>query len=434
MINKKLNITILCGADPYQGPGVIALDIYKWLNQDGHTVEIISNQVFTSKDSNVKSIGKKDSVLRKILLKVQNIEFFKWIKTSKNIATKKKYFMLSLLNQNKSKSAKQLINILNIKPDVLIYLFSHNFLTPLDLKKISEETKAPILFWLMDSEAMTGGCHFTWDCDGYKSNCAQCPGIKFNNSNDLASQNLLQKKKIFQEIKIHPVYCTETQRKMINSSSVFNSIKSYNVYIPIDEKKYYKSDEWREKNNISKDKFLIFFAAQQLNDERKGMKHLLNSLKVLSEKLNQEQKDNIIFIIAGKNLNFFEDDLGFNYIHIGYVSQFEFSEIMNCASLFINPSIEDAGPMVINQALMSGTPVVAYDIGIAKDFVKNNISGYLAKVGDELDLANGIYSLINMPSKKIKTMSVSCREIAMKHFSSNPILVQFNNIFNDLFK
>lgn len=340
--------------------------------------------------------------------------------------------MLSINNQNKAIYSSAVLKKIKNSPDFFIYMFSHFFLNPVDLQIMYKATKTPILFWLMDSEAMTGGCHFTWQCEKYINTCGNCPGLNSHLKNDQSFVNLINKNKVFQSVNIQPVYATEHQRQMLSKSLVFKNKESHKVYIPVDEYKYFNEREVRKKHNLPNDKKLIFFAASQIDDERKGMSILNNALNILVDRLTEVEKNELILVIAGHRFDKLEVEWSFNYVHLGYLSQYDFAKIMNCCDLFICPSIEDSGPMVINQALMSGTPVVAFEMGIAKDFIKNGITGYIAKLGDQNDLANGIYSLLHLSDSELLSMSENCRKIALENFSSKAIVSQFNEIFKNL--
>jgi glycosyltransferase involved in cell wall biosynthesis len=434
-MNKKYNIVILCGADPYIGPGIIALNLFHSLRKDGHYVEIISNQYFSETDSAIKSIANKQSDSQSILKMFSFKSIISKVKKIFRVKTNSKYLMHSINKQNHVSYSSAVLNKLNYNPDVFIYLFSHFFLNPQDLKVIYEKTNSPILFWLMDSEAMTGGCHFTWDCQGFKNNCGSCPGIQSAKRNDKTFFNLKQKREIFQSIDLQPIYATERQRQMLQESSVFKNIKSHKAHIIVEEDKYKKSPDGRSKYNLPSDKKLIFFASQNLEEERKGMRILLNSLTILASKLTEHEKSNIVLIIAGNQLNdLYTKKIQFEYIHLGYLPHSSFPEVMSCIDIFICPSIEDSGPMVINQSLMSGSPVVAFDMGVATDFIVNNKTGYLAKKGDEIDLANGVHSLLCMSNEELILVSENCRKIAIENFGTKSIINQFNVIFSSCMK
>jgi glycosyltransferase involved in cell wall biosynthesis len=313
-------------------------------------------------------------------------------------------------------------------------MFSHNFLTPNDLKFIYNKTNSKILFWLMDSAAMTGGCHFTWNCKGYVEYCGNCPGIKSNKNNDLTNKNMLQKHEVFNQIELYAIYGGEKMKQMLLESSLFKDKEIYKAPPPID--KDYYTNALREKSceelGFPKNKKLIFIAANQLSSERKGMKILLQALDGLSKQLADEDRKNIFLIIAGNNIKAIEKDIPFQYKYLGFLPHDGFAKAIRSVHLFICPSIEDYGPMVINQSFMSGTPVVAFDMGVASEIIHTGITGYRAKLGDVEDLTKGIKYLLDLNAEKWQSMSDNCRALALNEFSVERVRNYFYHAFAEI--
>jgi glycosyltransferase involved in cell wall biosynthesis len=86
------------------------------------------------------------------------------------------------------------------------------------------------------------------------------------------------------------------------------------------------------------------------------------------------------------------------------------------ADVFVCPSIEDAGPSMVNQSIMCGTPVVSFAQGVSLDIVITGKTGYRARVKESGDLAKGIYDILKMPAEEHLKMKNSCREIAFELF------------------
>ena len=49
----------------------------------------------------------------------------------------------------------------------------------------------------LDMEIISGGCHFNEKCKKYINNCNNCPKIYLSKFHNIASNNLLKKKEIF---------------------------------------------------------------------------------------------------------------------------------------------------------------------------------------------------------------------------------------------
>ena len=83
-------------------------------------------------------------------------------------------------------------------------------------------------------------------------------------------------------------------------------------------------------------------------------------------------------------------DLKLPQKHFGRVDYTVLNKLYAAADVVVIPSIEDSGPLMTSEVLMTGTPVVAFDTGIASELISKEY-GYLATIGDSVDLASGIH-------------------------------------------
>ena len=104
---------------------------------------------------------------------------------------------------------------------------------------------------------------------------------------------------------------------------------------------------------------------------------------------------------------------------MGYVNFEVLAKTFSVSNLFLSPSVDDAGPMMVNQALSCGTPVVAFEMGAALDVVKDKGTGYCAKIKDSVDFASGIEGIFRMDSNMYQSVSEKCREVALMTTSNN---------------
>ena len=87
---------------------------------------------------------------------------------------------------------------------------------------------------------------------------------------------------------------------------------------------------------------------------------------------------------------------------------------------------------MVNQAMMCGTPVVAFNIGVALDLVITNTTGYLAKLFDIEDFSNGIKAIYDLPSDKRNKMRANCRKIILDECSLASFSNTIEKIYTDL--
>jgi len=185
----------------------------------------------------------------------------------------------------------------------------------------------------------------------------------------------------------------------------------------------------RKELGLPLNKKIIFFGAVSVTEKRKGFKELMEALKILY--YNIEQPSMIHVIIAGKNNDNFKDILPFSYTLLGYLDHNNLPKVYQAADVFLSPSIEDSGPMMVNQSIMCGTPVVSFEIGVALDLVRVGQTGYLAKISDSNDFASGIKQILELDDKAIKQMSEKCRETGLNLCNSSKNISELMKIFNN---
>ena len=131
--------------------------------------------------------------------------------------------------------------------------------------------------------------------------------------------------------------------------------------------------------------------------------------------------------IAGNGDKALNDIVPFDYTYLGYLNFNQLATAFQAADIFVCPSLQDAGPMTIRQSIMSGTPVVAFEMGVALDLVHTGETGYRAKLGNVGDLANGLKNIIELDLDNYNKMSCNCRELGLKLYCPPQ---QSKNIFN----
>lgn len=177
-------------------------------------------------------------------------------------------------------------------------------------------------------------------------------------------------------------------------------------------------------------RFIFFFGAQSLNDKRKGISYLLEALEILYNQLTGEERDSILLLLAGRDIEPIKDKLLFDYKHLGFVSPDELPKIYSLANVFLSPSVNDAGPLMVNQSLSCGTPVVAFEMGTALDMVKDKGTGYCAKLLDSKDFAEGMKYVFRLSQDEYAEMSKRCRNVAMELTSEEAFIKQFELTYN----
>ena len=102
-------------------------------------------------------------------------------------------------------------------------------------------------------------------------------------------------------------------------------------------------------------------------------------------------------------------------------------------NILVQPSESEAGPRAVLEALSSGVPVVATDVGGNRSYIQDGINGLLVKPSDELALAQAICEILTDKEKQ-KRMAYNARKVAEDIFSINVHVESVTKLYLSLLK
>ena len=428
-----MNILIINNVNLYHGSGIVGLDLLYEFQKRGHTVKLLVNIFGTDYPEGVISIETFYLYWKKkIINKLKRI-----LKLNSSVVIDPKYHFQELNERKYFYKTKIILKKAKIKPDVILALFIKDFINTRNIFELNQITNAPI-YWLMyDMAPFTGGCHYAWNCKGYQSSCGNCPGLYSSDPCDLTYHNLMFKKDYISKTNIQIIAGSEWQYRQAKCSSLFKNVPVHKILLSINPSVFKPIDKEkiRLQMGIPPDKKVVFFGSMGLTYLRKGMLYLIESLKLLkeeTEKTNPNLGKNIFLLIAGERFEEIADDLPFESRYLGFLdNSFGIAAAYQVADAFVCPSIEDSGPMMINQSIMCGVPVVSFEMGVALDLVETGKTGYRARFKDSADMAQGIYYILTLESDKYKMLSNNCRKLALELYSPEVQIENLERIINN---
>lgn len=324
-------------------------------------------------------------------------------------------------------------------PDIICLHWINELLDMKAIRRIYEHFHCPIVWVMADQEPMTGGCHYSFGCEGYKYECGNCPQLSFFAANDHSHLVWQRKKEFLANIPLCFVAPTSWGRERLSQSSLFCNHRCELIPYPIDQQVFrpFNREIARELLNLPKDTKIIFFGATYLEDRRKGMRLIIEALAEVRGLVDTRKRlstnKNIFLLIAGNNGKQLLAELPFDGKYIGQLKdELILALAYQASDIFVCPSIEDAGPMMIPEAMMCGTPVVAFNTGGAPDLIENGKNGYLARLAEPEDLARGILALLEADNES--AIGFSAQSKAKQKHSPNIVAEQYSTLFRSLIK
>lgn len=333
-----------------------------------------------------------------------------------------KYSFHNLDEGRKHISGKEILEAVPFKPDVILIFWVSDFINMETANELAGLSNAKIMWMMTDNAPITGGCHYPWDCQGFHSDCSNCPAILTPGSKKTASRNLALKKK-FIPVNAEIMSSSDSDYQRAKSSALFRDKTIHKLLAPIDETRFKPGDKAaaRAYFGIPENKKVIFYGANAFSDPRKGGANFLNALNILKETLRQPESkcklSDVLLLLAGKEKPVPFLDIGYDVKEAGYLNENQLITAYQAADFLVSPSLEDSGPMMVNQSIVCGTPMLAFNIGVAMDLIETGVTGYKARLFDDQDLANGLKYMLELSAEELQVMSANCRKFALEHMT-----------------
>jgi glycosyltransferase involved in cell wall biosynthesis len=283
------------------------------------------------------------------------------------------------------------------------------------------------VFTLHDMWSFTGQCFYSYECQKWQTSCGGCPHL--NTKRDLSQLERRLKHWAYQrsnlEIVVPSRWLTQLARQsMLNRFQIHHIPNGIDIdrYQPLD------SDRCRSILGIPQHKHILMFGATDISDARKGGDLLHHALQNLPDSI----KADCFLLIMGNGGEVLAKDVGMPSMELGFVSNDKLKSIAySAADLFLFPTRADNLPLVLQESMACGTPMVSCNIGGVSDLVRPNQTGYLAAAENIDDFCNGIIELLEDKNLR-QQMRTKCREIIVSEYSLKLQTQRYLKLYQDI--
>ena len=302
----------------------------------------------------------------------------------------------------------------------------------------------PIVWTLHDSWPFCGVCHYFIDCERYQTHCCDCPMLHSGKEKDLAYRIFEEKLRAYRDLNLHIVTPSRWLGECAKQSALFgrfpvtvipNCLET-DVYRPLSEQEIDErlsvSIQQNPALHIVKRavgekaaKPLILYGAMNAATDRiKGFASLLSALQIL-DKLFFEAN----LVVFGAS----ESDLPMQFEHIsvhfiGYVSNTDLLvTLYNLADVMVVPSLTEVFGQTASEALACATPVVCFKTTGIQEVVDHQVCGYVAKMQDSADLAQGIRWCLE--NNEDGSLSLAARKKVMDNYTIERVGEMYKEVY-----
>jgi glycosyltransferase involved in cell wall biosynthesis len=204
-----------------------------------------------------------------------------------------------------------------------------------------------------------------------------------------------------------------------------NKIDVIPVGVDLNLFKPMNKDKMRRVYELQSDEKIIVYVGRL--EKEKNLEFLLRAFK----EINSCQTEYKLLLVGDgrdrKQLEKKAKDMGLtNVIFTGAMNQEKIPEMLNCADVFVLCSLFESGPLVVQEAIACGVPVVTTNVGRVKEFVKDEKVGRIVEY-DEFKFSKAIEITID----SISNYNLYRRTIAEK-FSFEETMSSLLKIYNNL--
>ena len=168
--------------------------------------------------------------------------------------------------------------------------------------------------------------------------------------------------------------------------------------------------------------------AESLSDRRKGMDLLVKSLNQLPADL----RANTMLLLMGKNAEALKNTVSLPTVALGFVdSDHRKALAYSAADAFLFPTRADNLPIVLQESMACGTPMVSFDVGGVPDLVRPGMTGLLAPAEAVDAFTAQVVTLLTQPNLR-HTLAAQCRQTAVAEYALDLQAQRYQTLYESL--
>lgn len=287
-----------------------------------------------------------------------------------------------------------------LKPDIVQFHWIGHGAAP--IRTLARLRGYPIVWTLRDMWTLTGGCHYSDDCERFLEGCGACPQLGSGRSHDISRWQWNRKKRAWRDVAIDYVGLSNWIADYARRSPLTRGNRVSVIPNGIDIERFAPSDvaAARASWDLPADRAIILCGALfgsffGVNERRKGFHYLRESLRMLAAQGWGERATVVVFGADGGDL-----DVGLDVRYVGRIRDDRRLAALYAASdVMVVPSLQESFGKTAAEAMACGTPVTAFANTGLLDIVDHRQNGFLARQHSAADLAQGIAWCIDEVAK-----------------------------------
>jgi glycosyltransferase involved in cell wall biosynthesis len=298
-------------------------------------------------------------------------------------------------------------------------------ISPMTLHLCSK--RKPVVFTAHDCSSFTGGCIYPLGCERYFRKCGKCPqlarmGARF----DRTASNLARNRFIAKTREIQYVFPSNWLKESASRSLTFGRPAEVIPYgFASEPYKFRSRSNARRELGLAEDQRIVIVAAHFLGDPRKGLDNALAALQAIAD-----VDPLVIFVgVAPSDIEVRVPRVRFWLT--GFVREREkLGLLFAAADVFLFCSVEDNLPIMVQEAMAAGTPIVGFAAGGVREMVEDQRTGWLCAPGNQTGL-NGMLRMALLGEER-EAFGAAAQQAMRERFSVESFVQQHVEIYKKM--
>lgn len=271
-------------------------------------------------------------------------------------------------------SLNDIQSVLNdLKPDALVFYWVSYFIS---FKCMAELRQAypdiPFVLVCLDEAFLTGGCHYTWGCNGYITSCSNCPSTSLSYRKKRIVEEFDQRVGLISYINPVVLFPTTGLQQMGFKSEILKNLSSEVVSLGAISEAERESSQRPENTKLT---LLI----RSSSEYRKGCDLFIDAIRDINQIMPEVNSKLRIISIGDTTIKDSGIDEIVEHSFLGLVDRSELIDTYSQIDALVVTSREDAGPIMINECVALGKYIISTNVGVAPDLIKDHVNGLVIK-------------------------------------------------------
>jgi glycosyltransferase involved in cell wall biosynthesis len=260
----------------------------------------------------------------------------------------------------------------------------------------------------VDFEPLTGGCHYPYaSCTQYTESCSDCPISDSPRLKEAARRSRSIKRAVLGSSNVSVVAGNGWYRDRVVAAGT--SPDRVHVVFPQLASSYHAATTGRLRPRLGIDGScsVLIAGATMLSSPRKRVGE---AVTIAAQVMEQDVAAHLV--IVGDGSIDIPRALAGRVHRLGLLDSAELADALADSDVFVSPSVDDAGPLMVAASWAAGTPVAAYRVGYAADLLRQPECGIFLESGSTADNAIRLGEFLTGVRARREFVRDTCRALA----------------------